>query len=121
VKWLALRVPALYKNDNFIVPTAKLIEKDPTVFGQSGIKPQDNLALQAISNFDGNVLIIESQKDGRIPHATILNYIDSLRETSPLTYKIIEEADHSLSEEEWQLEFIRIITYWFGTNFSDIQ
>jgi uncharacterized protein len=121
VKWLTLRAPALYKNDNFTVPTAKIIEEDPSVFGQSGIKPQDNYALQAVSQFKNSILFIESEKDEQIPHATIENYLASIKKTTPLTYIIIKEADHKLSEEEWQLEFIRLIADWFGTNFSDPQ
>jgi len=118
VAWLALRAPALYKNDNFMVPTAKLIEEDPRVFSQSGIKTEDNYALQAVSNFNGSVLVIESENDDQISHATIMNYIASLREETSHTYKIIKNADHSLSEKEWDLEFVEIITGWFKANFG---
>jgi hypothetical protein len=48
----------------------------------------------------------------------VINYLDSLNEETSHTYKIIKNADHSLSEKEWNLEFVEIITGWFKANFG---
>jgi pimeloyl-ACP methyl ester carboxylesterase len=119
VRWLVLRVPALYKNDNFNVPTARLIADDPHVFSQSGIAPQDNFALQALERFTGSALLIESEKDEEIAHATIENYLSVLKNKPSFTYKIIRAADHSLSEERWDQEFIKILADWFAVQISE--
>lgn len=117
VRWLALRSPALYKNDNFTTPTALLIAKDAKVFRQSGIKTQDSIALQALINFSGSVLLVESERDTDVPHATIENYLAVLK-NKPLTYKVIKGADHPLSKETWKLEFISILSDWFAIQFK---
>ncbi len=117
VRWLALRSPALYKNDNFTAPTARLIANDANVFSQRGIKTQDNIALHALSKFPGSVLLVESEEDTVVPRATIENYLEILKQKL-LTYKVIKRADHPLSNEEWKLEFITILSDWFAMQFK---
>lgn len=116
ILWLALKSPALYKDERFTEPTAKIIKENPKVFSQSGISAKDNLALQALSNFSGDVLLVESENDTVVTHETLTNYLEVLK-NKKLTYKNIKNADHALSNEVWKNEFIAILSNWFAGKF----
>jgi hypothetical protein len=53
----------------------------------------ENRALAACAAFKGDVLIVESEHDGIIPHPVIENYLTALRGAHSLTYRVIEGAD----------------------------
>ncbi len=118
VHWLALRVPALYKDDKFDEPTAGIIEKDPKFFTQKDITPKTSQALSAIANFTGDILLVESGNDQVIPHETIQRYIDSIKDERQLTYTVMENADHALLTEEMETEFISILSHWLQVRFE---
>jgi len=65
VKNLVLRVPADYANDTFEKPKMGNAGKNPNVFKWRVIpkKYNETFALQALHEYDGNILIIESEKD----------------------------------------------------------
>src|SRR3989344_1847077 len=58
-KWLVLRVPALYVDKYFDVPTEELIGKDEEgkAFRSSDSTPEKSLALKGVANFKGKILI----------------------------------------------------------------
>lgn len=114
VKWLVLRAPALYKDDDFNISTAKLIRSEGIkVYRQRKIKPEDNLVLNAISKFKGDLLLVESEKDEDIPKQTIENYIQAVNPRANFDHKIIKGADHALTKKKWKLRFIEILLEWF--------
>ena len=65
VKNLVLRVPADYANDTFEKPKMGNAGENPNVFKWRVIpkKYNETFALQALHEYDGNILIIESEKD----------------------------------------------------------
>jgi pimeloyl-ACP methyl ester carboxylesterase len=74
VRWLALRVPALYRDEKWDAPKRTLDPGDLVTY-RSGIVPsEENVALSACSGFRGDVLVVESEHDHLIPHETILSY-----------------------------------------------
>lgn len=113
-EWLILRVPALYFDDNFDVPTDKLINGDPEAFKTSGLKPGISLALKGVANFKGESLIIEAEKDVVIPHPVIENYMEVIKDKNKLTYKVMKGAPHSLETEEQEKEYIKILKNWLS-------
>lgn len=113
VKTLVLRGPSLYKDKDFTIPTAEIIKDNPQVFQQTNLNSTNNRALYALSVFKGSVLIIESEKDDIVPAKTIKNYLLAAHSTL-LTHKIIKNADHRLSKEEWQREYISLLVKWFN-------
>ena len=119
IKWLVLRAPALYRDDDFNIPTAKLIRENIKVYRQSKITPKDNLALKAVSKFKGNLLLIESEKDEIIPKQTIKNYCQAVNPKTIFNYKIMKNADHALTKTKWKLEFITILSKWFENKFKN--
>ena len=64
VKWLALRVPALYKDSDWSVPKLRLrTEQGLVQFRQQPVRTDESKALRACSAFAGDVLIVESEHD----------------------------------------------------------
>lgn len=118
-KWLILRVPALYFDDNFDTPSAQLIKQDKNAFITSGLTPKNSLALKGVANFSGEILIIESEKDTVIPHAVIRNYL-KFTDKRKLTYKVMQGATHSLETKMQEKEYIDILNNWLSENSDNL-
>ena len=115
VKWLALRVPALYKDADWKTPKIEL-HKDPDLYAyrRRHVRAQDNRALNACAAFAGDVLIIESEHDDTVPHRTIENYRESCKHAHSLTYRVIQGADHGLSEITAQRSYTTLLVNWLN-------
>jgi pimeloyl-ACP methyl ester carboxylesterase len=113
VRWLALRVPALYKDAGWELPK-KQLHKDPDLpaYRRRRIRSQDNRALRACAGFRGDVLIIESENDDTVPHTVIENYREACASAHSLTYRVITGADHGLSEEPAQRAYTTVLVNW---------
>src|SRR5918994_659141 len=99
VRWIALRAPALYNDAGWELPKRKLHEDpDFTAYRRRAVPAEENLALRACASFSGNVLVVESEKDDIIPHPVIANYLAACTRAQSVTYRMIEDADHSLSD-----------------------
>jgi pimeloyl-ACP methyl ester carboxylesterase len=112
VRWLALRVPALYRDEDWALPKLQLKNHDLATYRRSPVSPEENRALGAGAAFEGDVLIVESEHDDIVPHAVIENYIAAFKKAHSLTYRVIEGADHALSEEAWQQAYTSHLINW---------
>jgi uncharacterized protein len=113
VKWLALRVPALYMDNGWELPKEQLhSDQDLRAYRQSLIPAEDNRALRACAVFPGDVLLIESELDKVIPHTVIASYLEAFVRPKSLTYRVIQGADHGLSEESWQRAYTSLLANW---------
>ncbi len=112
VKWLALHVPALYRDEDWLVPKKQLSRDDLTRYRRQRIQPHENRALAACAAFGGDVLIIESEHDEFVPHTTIMNYRAAFQHSHSLTHRIIDDADHALSTDESQTAYTSILVSW---------
>jgi pimeloyl-ACP methyl ester carboxylesterase len=112
VRWLALRVPALYKDEDWALPKQQLKKYGLDAFRRRSVSPEENRALRACAAFEGDVLVIESERDDIIPHPVIANYLAAFERAHSLTYRVIEGADHGLSEEPWQQAFTTLLVNW---------
>ncbi|MDQ1133731.1 dienelactone hydrolase [Pseudoxanthomonas winnipegensis] len=76
VRWLALRTPALYKDEGWELPKRQL-HQDPDLipFRHRQVAWKDNRALRACAEFRGDALIVEAELDQIIPHQVIENYM----------------------------------------------
>ena len=95
VKRLALRVPADYPNEAFDKSKVQTSGTDnPDIFAwRAHVRNSDEtFALKAIANFDGQILIVESEKDTVVPHETVQNYANAVKDKSKLTHTIIKDA-----------------------------
>jgi hypothetical protein len=112
VKWLALRVPALYRDEDWTVPKRELSRDDLMEYRNSRVLPRENRALGACAQFTGDVLLVQSEHDDYVPHATIMSFRAAFQKTHSLTHRIIDGADHGLSDEHSQQSYTSILTSW---------
>jgi len=114
VKWLALRVPAMYKDSEWSLPKLKLqSEQGLEKYRLQPVTPEESRALRAARAFTGDVLLVESEHDTVIPHQVIVNYREACISTRSLTYRLIEGADHGLSNEAMQGAYTELLVKWF--------
>ncbi|MDB5839057.1 MAG: alpha/beta fold hydrolase [Herminiimonas sp.] len=113
IKWLALRVPALYMDSDWETPKRQLHrDQDLSAYRQRLVPAAENRALRGCAAFHGDVLVIESERDHVIPHAAIASYLEACTHAHSLTYRVIEGADHGLSEESSQRAYTSLLVNW---------
>jgi pimeloyl-ACP methyl ester carboxylesterase len=115
VRWLVLRAPALYEDHGWELPKVQLNDTmDLTAYRRSLVSADENRALGACAAFRGDVLIVESENDEVVPHMVIANYLAACTQARSVTSRILEGAEHGLSEEQWQRAYAAILTKWLG-------
>lgn len=113
VRWLALRAPALYKDEHW--EAAKLqLNRDPDLpaYRRRRIDAEDNRALAACAAFRGDALVVESEHDTVVPHPVIENYVAAFADARSLTSRKIRDADHALSQPIAQEAYTNILLGW---------
>lgn len=112
VRWLGLRVPALYKDAEWEVPKRQLDRAALAEYRSSPIAADSNMALRACAAFEGDVLIVASEHDHLVPHQTILSYRAACGHAHSMTFRIIDGADHALSDEDDRRAYTSILVNW---------
>jgi hypothetical protein len=112
VRWLALRVPALYRDSLWDIPKHDLDRDDLAKYRRHFVQPEENRALQSALAFAGDVLIVASEHDELIPPETIYSYRAAFRNARSMTFRIIAGADHALSGEESQRAYNTLLVEW---------
>lgn len=108
---LVLRVPALYFDDNFDVPTDKLINGDPKAFKTWDLTSENSLALKGVKNFKGKILIIEAEKDIVIPTEVINNY-RNIADKKNTKFVLMRDTPHSLETQQQEDAYLYILKHW---------
>ena len=120
VRWIALRAPALYNDVGWELPKRKLHEdSDFAAYRRRVVAPEENRALRACAAFRGNVLIVESEKDDIVPHPVIVNYLAAFTQARSVTHRMVEAADHGLSEVSWQQTSTSFLLRWLRDRVID--
>jgi pimeloyl-ACP methyl ester carboxylesterase len=112
IRWLALRVPALYKDEDWALPKRALDKDELAAYRRRPVDASENRALAACAAFRGDVLVVESEHDDVVPHPVIANYMAAFERAHSLTYRIIAGADHGLSEVRWQQAYTSLLVTW---------
>src|SRR5438128_3083248 len=113
IKWLALRAPALYKDADWELPKRQLHKAhNLDVYRREPVRPEESRALRACAAFEGDVLIVESEHDYIVPHQVIVNYVEACTHAHSLTYRVMQGADHGLSEEPCQHAYTSLLVNW---------
>ncbi|MEC9483290.1 MAG: alpha/beta fold hydrolase [Halomonas sp.] len=112
VRWLALSVPALYRDTEWAVPKGQLDRKDIAEYRSSLVPSGENRALAACASFEGDTLIVESENDHLVPHSTIMSYRRAFEKAHSLTYRILDDADHAMTSEACQQAYTSILVGW---------
>lgn len=114
VKSLALRAPAVYKDEWINTPLVAIISQKGEAFRNPKLTAQENIAFSSLLNFKGSLLIIESEKDEVIPHQIIEGYWKHTKNIANRRMAILKEASHNLlpgSSPDQQ--FIKLLIDWF--------
>jgi pimeloyl-ACP methyl ester carboxylesterase len=115
VRWLAMRVPALYPDEGWELPKRQLhVDFDVSNYRQRRIAVGENRALRACAAFRGDVLLVESEHDEVVPHPVIQSYREACATPRSLWYRVIEGADHGLTEERHQETYGSLLVQWFA-------
>ena len=112
VRWLALRAPALYRDENWDVPKGRLDREDLRVYRAMTLVPDDNRVLAACARFRGDVLVVESDLDRTVPHTVVQNYVNAFKQVRSVTYRVLAETDHALSTEEMRHAYGQQLLGW---------
>lgn len=115
IRWLALRAPALYRDDGWSLPKRQL-NLDPELVGWRGqaLAATSNRALRACALFRGDILLVESECDEVIPHAVIDSYRAASSDAHSLTVRVIAGADHALSTKPMRQAYSALLLNWLG-------
>ena len=73
VRWLTLRVPALYRDEDWAAPKQRLDKDALAAYRRGPVAAEENRALRACSDFEGDALVVESERDDVVPHPAIAN------------------------------------------------
>jgi uncharacterized protein len=115
VKWLGLRVPALYIDSGWELPKLQLHkEQDLRAYRRRFVVAASNRALRACAEFQGDVLIVESERDDIIPKEVITSYREACAQARSLTYRCIAGADHGLTDDAAQRAYTALLTQWLA-------
>jgi dienelactone hydrolase len=115
VKWLALRVPALYIDSGWELPKLQLHKaQDLHSYRRRLVPAETNRALRACAAFKGDVLLVESERDDIIPPEVITSYREACVQVRSLTYRCIGGADHGLTDDASQRAYTALLTQWLG-------
>lgn len=112
VRWLALRVPALYRDEDWSVPKFALDRQELARYRSALVPSESNRALQTCRGFTGDVLIVESERDEIVPHPAVASYLASFVAARSVTYRVISGADHALSHPESRRSYDHLLSHW---------
>jgi len=112
VRWLGLRAPALYLDEDWTKPKLSIDRTRLMEYRLQSIKPEGNQALSACADFSGDVLLVESENDLIVPAQVGIDYRTAFANARSLTYRRIEDADHALSESRWQQAYTGLLVSW---------
>lgn len=114
VRWMALRAPALYKDEDWLVAKQHLDRQEIARYRALQLLPDSNRALAASAIYEGDVLLVESEFDRIVPHPVIENYRAAFLRTRSMTYRVIQAADHALSRPEWSGAYTSMLVHWMA-------
>jgi dienelactone hydrolase len=114
VRWLAMRVPALYPDEHWETPKAKLDKGVVRAYRNEPHEPGNDRALAACTKFRGDVLIVESEKDEQIPREALLSMQAAFRQANSLSHRIIHGATHAMRDPQHQRIYSTLLTGWIA-------
>lgn len=101
------------KNPN----VASLILRAPASYvkGKPSSVSEESLSIQAIREFKGSLLVIESENDEEIPRELIQLYLDNAVQAKSKDHVILKGAKHYLgpNNSPFRTEFRRLVVDWF--------
>jgi uncharacterized protein len=112
VRWLALRAPALYRDEDWAMPKHGLDRAQLMQYRRSTVAAAENRALAACAAFQGDVLLVESEYDDIVPATVTANYRTAFAVARSLTFRVLQRADHALSDQAAQDAYTALLRDW---------
>lgn len=112
VRWLAMRVPALYPDEHWDTPKSKLDKDMVRAYRKQPHEAGTDRALSACAEFRGDVLIVESEKDEQIPREAMVSMQGAFRQANSLSHRIIHGATHAMRDAKHQRIYATLLTGW---------
>lgn len=113
VRWLALRSPALYPDEDWCAPKRSIKrEHDLRAFRERALSPAENRALRACAGFRGDVLLVESECDEVLPRQVARNYLAAFAAARSLTARVLAGADHELGTPRHRRAYAELLARW---------
>jgi dienelactone hydrolase len=112
VRWLAMRAPAPYPDDDWDLPKNSLDQEALRRY-RSEVRPAgSDRSLAACLQFSGDALIVGSELDETVPATGIASFVRSFQNARSMTYRNIDGADHALSDERSQRAYDALLSAW---------
>lgn len=120
---ICLRAPANYPDSGFDEPHVGrtdayfegLFDADKEKWKKTVHPFSETKALDAVHNFRGPVLIIESEKDDVVPREVLQSYADAMKARENLTYVLMKGAPHGLNVPgPYKEEFKETLIAWLA-------
>lgn len=111
---LVLRSPALYPDDDWGAPKESLDRVELRAYRSQLRAPDENRSLWCCTQFQGDVLLVDSAQDAVIPWQVIASYERAFRRARSITRHTIADADHPLSRPAWQREYHDVVLEWLN-------
>lgn len=114
VRNLILRVPANYPNGNMSETIYQYAERPETLsWRQQAATYYEVESLRCLHDFNGQIIIVESGEDELVPHQTIQNYLEAVKDKGRLAYIVMKGAPHSITNfPEYKKQFSKIVSDW---------
>ena len=113
--WLALRSPALYKDEGWELPKLRLhVDTDLAAYRQTRVNWDQNRALLACADYRGDALLVAAERDEIVPATVIDNYAAAFVHARSLTRRVVSGADHAFSQKPAQKAYTAILIKWLG-------
>jgi len=113
VRWLALRSPALYKDEAWTAAKRQLhLDADLPAYRRRPVAATENRALSACAQFTGDALIVEAENDDIVPHQVAKNYIAAFVKARSLSTRIVTGATHAFDTDKSQSDYSRALIGW---------
>ncbi|MGC3987431.1 MAG: YqiA/YcfP family alpha/beta fold hydrolase [Pseudorhodoferax sp.] len=113
-RFLALRSPALYPDEQWDQPKEQLDKPTLRAYRSQLLGPDQNRSLWCCTRFRGDVLLVDSQEDEVIPPQVIASYERAFRSARSVTRHTLAGADHALSAPAAQREYHDVLVQWLA-------
>jgi dienelactone hydrolase len=113
VRWLALRSPALYKDEGWTLAKRQLhMDPDLPAYRRRHVDWQENEALRACADFRGDVLLVQAEHDDVVPHTVMNSYAAAFVHARSLTRRQVDGSDHAFDAPAAQKAYNAILCQW---------
>jgi len=114
VRWLALRTPALYRDEGWQLPKRQLHDEDLPAWRQRTLGADENRALRACAAYTGDALVVQAEHDLIVPAPVIRNYVTAFKNARSLTSRVVPGADHGFSSKAAQNDYTAMLIKWLS-------